>query len=443
MKSAMPKVLHPVGGQSMLGRVLDTARSSGAAACHVVHGHGAEQVRAAFTDAKDITWVLQAQQLGTAHAVQQAMPGVPDDALVVILYGDVPLISVETLQNLVGGAGQGLALVTVDVAEPKGYGRIVRGAGKKVLGIVEENDANAKQKKITEINTGLMAIPARRLKKLLSKVGNKNAKREYYLTDIVALAVKDKARVSTIPAASAEEVEGVNDRVQLARAERIYQQRQAQRLLREGVHLADPARFDLRGMLLPGKDVRIDVGVIVEGVCELADNVSIGPYCVLKNVKLGPGTVVEAHSSLEGATTGKDVHVGPYARLRPGTVLGDDARIGNFVETKQAKFGRNSKANHLSYIGDAELGDNVNIGAGTITANYNGVDKFKTTIGDEVRVGSNSVLVAPVKVGRRATLGAGSVLTKDAPEGELTISRGKQVTIPGWKRPEKPTQKKS
>ena len=437
MKSALPKVLHAVGGKPMLGHVLDAARSVGAAACHVVHGHGADQVRSSFADARDARWVLQAQQLGTAHAVQQAMPQIPDEALVMVLYGDVPLISSETLQALIAAAGKGLALVTVDLPEPRGYGRILRNAKRQVTGIVEENDANPKQKQITEVNTGLLAAPAKRLKKWLARVGNKNAKGEYYLTDIVALAVKDKVTVSAVSAASAEEVEGVNDRVQLARAERVYQLRQAQRLLREGVQISDPARFDLRGMLVCGKDVRLDIGVIIEGDCDLADGVRIGPYCVLKNVKLGAGTAVEAHSVLEGATAGADVHIGPYARLRPGTVLADGARIGNFVETKQAKIGRNSKVNHLSYIGDTEMGDEVNIGAGTITANYDGVNKHKTVIGDAVRVGSNAVLVAPVKLGPRATIGAGSVITKDAPAEALTVARGKQISIPGWKRPEK------
>ena len=437
MKSALPKVLHAVGGKPMLGHVLDAARACGAAACHVVHGHGADQVREAFAEARDVSWVLQAQQLGTAHAVQQAMPQIPDEALVLVLYGDVPLISAETLEDLIAAAGKGLSLVTVMLGEPKGYGRILRNAAKKVTGIVEENDASARQKKITEVNTGLLAAPAKRLKKWLAKVGNRNAKGEYYLTDIVALAVKDKATVNTVSAASAEEVEGVNDRVQLARAERVYQLREAQRLLRDGVQISDPARFDLRGTLACGKDVKLDVGVIVEGACELADSVSIGPYCVLKNVKLGVGTAVEAHSVLDGAIAGADVHIGPYARLRPGTVLADGARIGNFVETKQARIGKGSKVNHLSYIGDTEMGADVNIGAGTITANYDGVNKHRTEIGDAVRVGSNAVLVAPVKLGTRATVGAGSVITKDAPADALTVARGKQMSIPGWKRPEK------
>ena len=437
MNSALPKVLHPVGGKPMLGHVLDTARGVGAAACHVVHGHGAESVRAAFASARDVSWVLQARQLGTAHAVQQAMPGIPGEALVLVLYGDVPLISADTLNRLVAAAGKGMALVTVNLPEPKGYGRILRDAKKKVRGIVEENDASAAQKKITEVNTGLFAVPAKRLKKWLAQVRNHNAKKEYYLTDIVALAVRDKIAVNAVAAASADEVEGVNDRVQLARIERAYQRAQAEALMRAGLSLADPARFDLRGTLRHGRDVKLDVDVIIEGACEFADGVSIGPYCLLKNVKLGAGTVIEAHSVLDQAVTGKAAHVGPFARLRPGTELADGARVGNFVETKQAKVGKRSKINHLSYVGDAELGADVNVGAGTITCNYDGANKHQTKIGDGAFIGSNSALVAPVSVGAGATIGAGSVITKDAPAGELTVARGKQLSISGWKRPAK------
>jgi len=436
MKSALPKVLHPVGGKPMLAHVLDTARALGAAACHVVHGHGAEAVRAAFKGHKDIHWVLQAQQLGTAHAVQQAMPEIPEAALVVVLYGDTPLIEAETLRQLLGVAGKGLALLTVELENPRGYGRILRKAG-KVVAIVEENDASVQQRKINEVNTGVIAAPARRMRVWLGKIRNSNAKGEYYLTDVVAMAVKDKLAVQTVSAPSAAAVEGVNDHVQLAKMERVYQHLQAERLMRNGLYLADPARFDLRGTLTHGRDVKIDISVVIEGDCELGDGVSIGPHCVLKNVQLGAGTEVSAHSTLEGAISGSNVHIGPYARLRPGTQLADGARIGNFVETKQAKIGKGSKVNHLSYIGDAELGDDVNIGAGTITANYDGVNKHKTVIGDEARVGSNAVLVAPVTVGKRATIGAGSVISKNAPEGQLTVARVKQFTVHGWKRPEK------
>lgn len=436
MKSALPKVLHPVGGKPMLAHVLDTARAVGAAACHVVHGHGAEAVRAAFAEAKDIRWALQAQQFGTGHAVLQAMPGVPDDAVVVVLYGDTPLIGAETVRSLVAMAGKSLALLTVQLAQPKGYGRILRRKG-AVTGIVEENDASEKQKLITEVNTGVIAAPAKRLRGWLGKVRNNNKKGEYYLTDIVALAVKDKLKVQTLQAPSADEVEGVNDRLQLAQMERVYQRREALRLMREGIYLADPARFDLRGSLQHGRDVKIDVGVVIEGDCELADGVSIGAYTLLKNVKLGAGTEVEAHCVLEGVVSGSGAHIGPFARLRPGTELADKAKVGNFVETKKARVGRGSKINHLSYVGDAELGVDVNVGAGTITCNYDGVNKSKTVMGDGAFIGSNTALVAPVTVGAGATIGAGSVISKDAPAGELTVARSKQVTIPGWKRPQK------
>jgi bifunctional UDP-N-acetylglucosamine pyrophosphorylase/glucosamine-1-phosphate N-acetyltransferase len=441
MKSALPKVLHPIGGKAMLGHVLDAVADIGAQASHVVHGHGAGQLRQWFAQerAKDasVKWVLQGEQLGTGHAVLQALPKIPDDALVLVLYGDVPLISVETLNKLIAAAGKGLAILTVELEAPTGYGRILRNKVGAVTGIVEENDASARQKKITEVNTGLLAVPAKRLKAWLKKVKNDNAKGEYYLTDIVQLAVKDRARVTAVAAANPDEVEGVNDRSQLARMERVYQRKQAERLMREGVQIADPARFDLRGMLLAGKDVKLDVGVIVEGVCEFGDNVSIGPYCVIKNAKLGAGTVVEAHSTLDGVSGGADLHIGPFARLRPGTELADGAKVGNFVEIKKARVGKNSKINHLSYVGDAELGADVNIGAGTITCNYDGVNKHQTVIGDGAFIGSNSALVAPVTIGAGAIIGAGSVVGKNAPPGELTVARAKQVTIPGWKRPAK------
>ncbi|MGH8456386.1 MAG: bifunctional UDP-N-acetylglucosamine diphosphorylase/glucosamine-1-phosphate N-acetyltransferase GlmU [Stenotrophobium sp.] len=441
MKSALPKVLHPIAGKPMLGHVLDAARGIDAAACHIVHGHGAEAVREWFDLAhpgdSSVNWIEQTQQLGTGHAVQQAAPQAPDDALILVLYGDVPLISVETLRALTAAARDALAIVTVQLAQPAGYGRILRDARGQVTGIIEENDASAEQKKITEVNTGLLAAPARLLKPWLAQIRNTNAKGEYYLTDVVGFAVRDGDAVKTVNAASAEEVEGVNDRAQLARMERVYQQRQAQRLMREGVQLADPARFDLRGMLLAGQDVKIDVGVIVEGVCELGDNVSIGPYCVLKNVQLGAGTVVEAHSVLEGVKGAADLHIGPFARLRPGTELADGAKVGNFVETKKTRVGKGSKINHLSYVGDAELGEGVNVGAGTITCNYDGVNKHQTVIGDGAFIGSNSALVAPVKIGTGATIGAGSVISKDAPADQLTVARGKQVSLSGWHRPTK------
>lgn len=437
MKSAKPKVLHAIGGKPMLGHVLDTARAAGAEIFHIVHGHGAEQVRSAFADAKDLSWALQEKQLGTGHAVQQSAPQVPDDALILVLYGDVPLISVQTLKALTDAARETLAIVTVRLEQPKGYGRILRDAKSHVTGIVEEKDASDAQKNITEVNTGLMAAPARLLKPWLNQIKNQNANGEFYLTDVVGFAVRDGLQVKTVNAADAEEVEGVNDRAQLARMERVYQRRQAERLMREGVQIVDPARFDLRGMLLAGKDVKLDVGVIIEGVCEFGDNVSIGPYCVIKDTKLGNGCVVEAHSVLDGVKGASDLHIGPFARLRPGTELADGAKVGNFVETKKAKVGKRSKINHLSYVGDATLGEDVNVGAGTITCNYDGVNKHQTVIGDKAFIGSNSALVAPVTIGAGATIGAGSVIGKNAPEGELTVARAKQTTIPGWKRPTK------
>ena len=435
MKSAKPKVLHAIGGKPMLGHVLDTAREAGAQAFHVVHGHGAEQVRRMFADAKDLSWALQEKQLGTGHAVQQSAPQVPDDALILVLYGDVPLISTATLKALTDAARDTLAIVTVKLDQPKGYGRILRDAQSRVTGIVEEKDASDAQKKITEVNTGLLAAPARLLKTWLSQLKNQNANGEFYLTDVVGFAVRDGLQVKTVNAADAEEVEGVNDRVQLARMERVYQRRQAERLMREGVQLADPSRFDLRGMLLAGKDVKLDVGVIIEGVCEFGDNVSIGPYCIIKDTKLGKDSVVEAHSVLDGVKGAADLHIGPFARLRPGTELADGAKVGNFVETKKAKVGKGSKINHLSYVGDATLGEDVNVGAGTITCNYDGVNKHQTVIGDKAFIGSNSALVAPVNIGAGATIGAGSVIGKNAPAGELTVARAKQTTISGWKRP--------
>ncbi len=441
MQSARPKVLHPIGGLPMLGHVLNAAESIGATGLHVVHGHGGEAVQAwAATrpegDAR-LHWVLQREQLGTGHAVREAAPGLPDDAIVLVAYGDVPLIRAETLQALATAAREALAIVTVDVPNPHGYGRIVRGPDGAVQAIVEERDATLEQRAIREINTGLIGAPARWFKPWLARIDNANAKGEYYLTDVVGFAVADGCPVVTVTTADADEVEGVNDRVQLARAERVFQRRQADALMRAGVALADPARFDLRGRLAAGRDVEIDVGCIFEGDVQLADGVRIGAYSLLRDVKLGAGAVVEPHSVLEGVEAGVDVHIGPFARLRPGTRLADRARIGNFVETKKTEVGAGSKINHLSYVGDAQLGAGVNIGAGTITCNYDGVNKHQTLIGDGAFVGSNSSLVAPVRIGVEATIGAGSVVTKDAPDGQLTVARGKQISLPAWQRPVK------
>jgi len=452
MRSALPKVLHKVGGRPMLGRVLDTARAAGVDHCHLVLGHGAEQVRdwlateavtgrsgksvetAANTLADDISIVFQSQQLGTAHAVLQALPEIPDSALVVVLYGDVPLVSAATIKALIAAARSGLALVTVDVADPRGYGRILRESSGRVTGIVEEKEASTEQRAIREINTGLLAAPAKRLKRWLSKVKNDNAKREYYLTDIVALAASDAVEIAVVSADSAGEVEGVNDPVQLARAERALQQQQAMQLQRDGLYLADPARFDLRGNLKIGRDVHIDIGCVLEGEIELGDGVVIGPYCVLRNVRLGAGTRVEAHSVLDGASAGIDCRIGPFARLRPGAQLADQVWIGNFVEIKQSTLGDSAKAAHLAYIGDASVGERVNIGAGVITCNYDGVDKYQTTIGADAFVGSDSQLIAPVTIGAGAYIAAGSTIVEDVPENALAIARAReQKIVPDWR----------
>ena len=440
MKSALPKVLHPIGGMPMLGHVLEAVDAAGIGQAHLVLGHGAEQVRA-WLDTRPVEpphSVIQQQQLGTAHAVSQAMPEVPDTALVVVLYGDVPLIAAATLQALIDAAADGFALLTVTLDEPRGYGRILRDPQGRVTGIVEEKDASPEQRAIREVNTGLIAAPARRLRRWLSHVGNDNANREYYLTDVVGLAARDGVAIRAIQAASPEEVEGVNDPLQLARAERVCQRRHVERLQREGLYLADPARFDLRGRLSIGRDVRIDVGCVIEGTVSLGDNVQVGPYCVLRNVNIAAGTRIEAYSMLDDAEVGAGCVVGPYARLRPGSVLGRDVHIGNFVELKKTTVGDGSKANHLAYLGDAVIGARVNVGAGVITCNYDGARKFTTTIGDDAFIGTDSQLVAPVTIGRGAYIAAGSTIAKDAPENQLTINRARdQRSLAAWKRPRK------
>jgi len=441
MNSALPKVLQAVGGRPMLAHVLAAAGALDAAQ-HLVLGHGAEQVQAWLAQrgaggAPQIA--VQADQLGTAHAVQQALPAVPDEALVIVLYGDVPLVSASTLQQLQRAAADGLALVTVTLAEPSGYGRILRDANGRVTGIVEEKDASADQRAIREINTGLLAAPAASLKRWIAQVRNDNANGEYYLTDVVALAVAEGLRVQTVSAASAEEVEGVNDRVQLARAERLYQRREAERLMRAGLQLADPARFDLRGELLAGRDVFIDIGVIIEGRVELADGVRVGAYSHLKDVKLGARSEVLSHCVLEGLDAGADCRIGPFARVRLDTQFADEVHIGNFVEIKKGRIGKATKAGHLAYIGDALVGADVNIGAGVITCNYDGANKHQTVIGDGAFIGTDSQLVAPVTIGERAFIGAGSTITRTVPADALAICRARdQKTIAGWKRPQKP-----
>lgn len=436
MRSAKPKVLQPIAGQPMLAQVIAAARALQPAGIHVVHGHGAEQVQAAFADQPDLHWAEQAQQLGTGHAVEQAMPQVPDAAMVLVLYGDVPLIRSETLQRLLATSGR-LAVLVAELEDPTGYGRIVRDAEGRVAAIVEQKDADEEQRRIRVVNTGIIAAESTALKRWLAGLSNDNAQGEYYLTDVFAAAAEEFSAAEMVLVADPVEAEGANDPWQLAQLERAFQQRQARALCAQGARLLDPSRFDQRGTVTVGRDVEIDVDVVLEGVVELGDGVSIGPFTRLKDVRLGAGTVVRAHCDLDGVVTQGAAQIGPYARLRPGTLLADGVHVGNFVETKKATLGVGSKANHLTYLGDAVIGSGVNIGAGTITCNYDGVNKSQTTIEDDVFVGSNSSLVAPVTIGEGATIGAGSVISKDAPANELTVSRARQVTVEGWQRPKK------
>jgi bifunctional UDP-N-acetylglucosamine pyrophosphorylase/glucosamine-1-phosphate N-acetyltransferase len=436
MKSALSKVLQRIAGQPMLAHVIAAARTLRPAGIHVVHGHGGDQVQAAFGHEKDLRWALQERQLGTGHAVQQAMPGVPDNARVLILYGDVPLVTPATLQRLLDAPAH-LVVLAAELADATGYGRIVRNPEGNVEAIVEQKDATEEQRRIHLVNTGMLAADAAPLKRWLGALRNDNAQGEYYLTDVFALAAAEFEPADIVLIADPEECEGANDAWQLSQLERAFQRRAVRALCVEGVRFADPERVDIRGTVRVGRDVEIDVDVILEGDIVLGDNVRIGPFCRLKNVSLAAGTQVRAHCDLDGASSEGAVLIGPFARLRPGTVLADGVHIGNFVETKNAKLGVGSKANHLSYLGDAQVGDKVNIGAGTITCNYDGVNKSTTTIGDGAFIGSNASLVAPVAIGKDATIGAGSVITKNAPDGQLTISRGRQETLHGWQRPKK------
>ena len=439
MRSALPKVLHPVAGKAMLGHVIDTARQLKPQGIHVVIGHGAERVREQLA-ADDLNFVLQSEQLGTGHAVAQALPALSAER-VLILYGDVPLIEVETLQRLLQQVSeQQLGLLTVNLNDPTGYGRIVRDERGVVKAIVEHKDASAEQRLIREGNTGILAVPGKKLGDWLGRLSNSNAQGEYYLTDVIAMAVADGLVVATEQAADEMEVLGANDRIQLAQLERHYQYRAARRLMVQGVTLIDPARFDLRGEVTVGRDVTIDINVILEGQVVIEDGVQIGPNCVIKNSILRKGAIVKANSHLEGAEMGEGADCGPFARLRPGSVLGAKAHVGNFVELKNAKLGEGAKAGHLSYLGDAEIGARTNIGAGTITCNYDGANKFKTVLGEDVFIGSNSALVAPLTLGDRATTGAGSVITGDVPDNTLAVGRAKQRNIEGWKRPVKITK---
>ncbi len=441
MQSDLPKVLHPLAGKPMLAHVLDSARQLGPDRIAIVVGHGAERVREAFADQADLVFVVQSPQQGTGHAVQQAVPSLVQDGgdqdATLVLYGDVPLVQSTTLQRLLQARGAGMAVLTETLPDPSGYGRIVRDANGQVARIVEHKDATPQEQAIQEVNTGILAAPTANLKDWLTRISNDNAQGEYYLTDIVALSVQDGVAVGAAQADAAWETLGVNSRLQQAQLERAWQGEQARRLLEQGVTLADPARFDVRGTLECGRDVYIDVGCVFEGKVQLADGVRVGPHCVLRDVQVGQGTQIDAFSHVHDASVGAGARIGPYARLRPGAQVGDQAHVGNFVEIKKSQLGDGAKVNHLAYIGDAQIGARVNIGAGTITCNYDGVNKFQTIIEDDAFIGSDTQLVAPVRVGKGATLGAGTTLTKDAPAGELTLSRVAQKTLQGWKRPVK------
>jgi bifunctional UDP-N-acetylglucosamine pyrophosphorylase/glucosamine-1-phosphate N-acetyltransferase len=436
MKSSLPKVLQRIAGRPMLGHVIATARALQPAGIHVVYGHGGDQVQTAFADQDDLTWAEQSRQLGTGHAVQQAMPGVPDDARVLVMYGDAPLFTVETLRRLLAAQGR-LALLAAELDNPTGYGRILRDAQGHVAAVVEEKDASDEQRLIGLVNTGVIAADATALKGWLSRLSNDNAQGEYYLTDVAGMAAADFTAAELVVVDDPGETEGANDPWQLAQLERAFQLRAARALCLQGARVADPSRIDIRGEVIVGRDVEIDVDVVLEGRVELGDGVRIGPFTRLRNVVLGPGTEVRAHCDIEGARAEGAATIGPFARLRPGTVLADGVHVGNFVETKNATLGVGSKANHLTYLGDAVVGAKANIGAGTITCNYDGANKSTTVIGDGAFVGSNSSLVAPVNIGEGATIGAGSVIGMDAPAGKLTVARARQVTIEGWQRPVK------
>jgi bifunctional UDP-N-acetylglucosamine pyrophosphorylase/glucosamine-1-phosphate N-acetyltransferase len=438
MKSDLPKVLQPLAGRPLLAHVIDTARELRADDVHVVYGHGGERVRDALAR-EPVQWALQAEQHGTGHAVQQAMPGVPDDHLVVVLYGDVPLVQAATLERLVDAAqgGDALAILSVRMQDPTGYGRIVRDRAGNVARIVEHKDANQKERAIDEVNTGLMAASARRLREWLGQLKNDNAQGEYYLTDVVVMAARAGLKVNAILAEREDEVLGVNDKVQLAEVEAVLRRRRTRELMLAGVTLVDPVRCDVRGTVTAGRDVTIDVNVVLEGTVRLGDRVHIGPNVVIRDSDIGDDAVIHANCVLDRAKVGARAIVGPYARLRPDAVLHEEVHVGNFVEVKKSELKRGAKANHLTYLGDATVGERVNVGAGTITCNYDGVNKWRTEIGDGAFIGSGTMLVAPVKVGAEATIGAGSTLTKDAAGGKLTLERSKQVTIEGWKRPVK------
>jgi bifunctional UDP-N-acetylglucosamine pyrophosphorylase/glucosamine-1-phosphate N-acetyltransferase len=436
MRSGRPKMLQPIGGRPMLSHLLDTVRDLDPAAVHVVVGAGAEAVRAAC-EGYDVNWVEQAERLGTGHAVMQAMPGVPDGAAVLVLLGDTPLIPASLLAKMVSEYDGPLSLLTMELDEPEGYGRILRDPGGNIIGVVEHRDAEPHQHAIREVNTGIIMADSEKLRGWLARIGNDNANGEYYLPDVFPLARAASGEIQGVRAQHPEDLSGANDRAQLARLERRYQQRRAGQLMAAGVQLMDPSRLDVRGEVEAGRDVLIDANVLLEGRVVLGDEVVIGPGAVLKDCELAPGTRVLPYSVLEGVTTTGACDIGPFARLRPGTELSAGCRVGNFVETKNARLGEGSKASHLAYLGDAEIGRDVNIGAGTITCNYDGANKHRTVIEDGAFIGSDTQLVAPVTVGRNATVGAGSTVTRDAPPEALTVSRARQTSIGGWKRPRK------
>ena len=436
MRSSLPKVLQPLAGRPLLGHVLATARELAPRKVVVVHGHGAEAVREAFRG-EPVEWVLQAEQLGTAHAVMQAMPRVSADVDVLILYGDVPLMRAATLKRLLEAAGEGLAVLTAEPDDPAAYGRIVRDGSGRVTRIVEQRDATPAERAIREINAGFYALSARRLAGWLKQIDNRNAQKEYYLTDLVSLAVRAGVPVHGVKTPDAWEASGVNTPGELAELERRYQRLQAQRLLEAGVRLADPARIDVRGTLECGRDVAIDVNCVFEGRVTLGDGVRIGANCVLRNISIDAGSEVLAFCHLEDSAVGARCRLGPFARLRPGTTLDEDVHVGNFVEVKASRLGAGSKANHLTYLGDSDIGTRVNVGAGTITCNYDGAAKHRTVIEDDCFIGSDATLVAPVRIARGSYIGAGSTISKNTPAGQLTVARAKQVSLPAWKPPRK------
>ena len=436
MKSSLPKVLHPIGGKPMVQHIIDTVNKLGASNIHLVYGHGREQLQNQLSH-NTLSWCLQDQQLGTGHAVQQAAPHIQDNEDVLILVGDAPLIKESTLQQLISVKKDAdLALLTVELEDPTGMGRIIR-QGEQVTAIVEHKDASEQQRQIKETNTGMMIMGGKDLKRWLAALNNNNAQGEFYLTDVIEMAANEGKSIHASQPSSAIEVEGINNRVQLASIERAYQAEKAAELMVQGVSLLDPSRFDLRGEMEVGQDITIDVNVIVQGKVKIGSNTSIGANCTLIDCEIADNAVIHANSIIEQAKVGENCGVGPYARLRPGSVMKEKSRVGNFVEMKKTTLGKGSKANHLSYLGDTEVGEGANIGAGTITCNYDGVNKFKTIIGDGAFIGSNSALVAPANIGANATIGAGSVVTKEVNDNELAIARSKQRNISNWERPTK------